>query len=250
MKNSRNHKDHPINREVNMHCKQCGAKLPNNTPICNLCGNPTYNNPTYNNPTGYPTYGGRVGYSERIQDPAFANYIKSSNKWSVIFSVILAIAAVIGFFIYGEKSRDMDNPQALFIGLGLGGLFLLIALFTILARKRSKTWDGLVVDKTIKNKSRHQSSGSGDDDYYVVHYTEYTVIIRDEKGKKHFISAEDDDTKYNYYQIGDRVRHHQGLNSYEKFDKSRDNIIFCNACGSLCDISDDYCYRCKCPLLK
>ena len=52
------------------------------------------------------------------------------------------------------------------------------------------------------------------------------------------------------YQIGDRVRYHGGINSYEKYDKTGDKIIPCNACGTLCDIHEDYCYRCKCPLLK
>ena len=51
-------------------------------------------------------------------------------------------------------------------------------------------------------------------------------------------SAEDDDTVFNYYQIGDKVRHHGGLNSIEKYDKSGDEIIFCNACTYLNDIKD------------
>lgn len=191
-----------------------------------------------------------IGYSKLIEDPAFKKYLKNTNSWSVIFSLILAFAAVIGFFIYGETSSDMDNPQALFIGLGIGGMFLLIALFTILGRKRSKTWDGQVVDRTIKEKNRKQSTGSGDNDYYIHYYTEYKVIIRDERGKNHDITAEDDDTLYNYYQIGDKVRHHAGLNSYEKYDKTKDSIIFCNACATLCDIDDEVCPRCKCPLLK
>jgi len=64
------------------------------------------------------------------------------------------------------------------------------------------------------------------------------------------LTAEDDDTVYNYYQTGDRVRHHGGLNSFEKYDKSQDDIVFCNACASLNDINDEYCFRCNCPLLK
>jgi len=31
--------------------------------------------------------------------------------------------------------------------------------------------------------------------------------------------ALNDDTLYKYFQIGDRVRHHGGLNSFEKYDK-------------------------------
>ncbi len=126
-------------------------------------------------------------------------------------------------------------------------MFLIIALFTIVGRKRSKTWDGVVVDKKIKKKQRRQGS---QDDYYYVDYLEYAVTVQENGGKKHRMVAEDDDTVYNYYQIGDRLRHHAGLNSYEKYDKSQDSIIFCSACGTLCDIGDDSCFRCKCPLLK
>lgn len=191
------------------------------------------------------------GYSSRINDPAFAQYVKNNNRWSAIFSVILAVAAVIGFFIYGETSSEMENPQALYIGLGIGGMFMLVALLQIVGRKRNKTWDGVVVDKTITKKNRQQSTDGGNNDYYIHYYTEYAVIVREERnGKIHQMSAEDDDTVFNYYQIGDQVRRHGGLNSYEKYNKSKDSIIFCNACGTLCDINDDHCFRCKCPLLK
>lgn len=193
---------------------------------------------------------GSVGYSSRINDPVFARYLKNSNRWSVLFSLIIAIVAVIGFYIYGETSSEMENPQALYIGFGIGGMFILIALFQVLGRKKSRTWDGIVVDKTVKNKRRRQSTGSDDNAFYWVEYTEYKVIIQSEQGKKYEITAEDDTTLYDYYQVGDRIRHHAGLNSYEKYDKSKDSIIFCGACGSLNQIEEDFCHRCKCPLLK
>ena len=40
------------------------------------------------------------------------------------------------------------------------------------------------------------------------------------------------------------------IEAYEKNKKSNDSIIFCNACSSLNDIEAEYCFRCKCPLLK
>lgn len=227
-----------------MYCKHCGTVLPDDTRFCTNCGTQTGNSPDSPPAAG----GGRIGYSQRIQDPAFARYLKNTNRWSAVFSVILAVAAVIGFTIYGEISREMENPQALFIGLGIGGMFLLIALYTILTRKKSKTWDGVVVDKTIKEKTRRHDTGNNDST--IDYYTEYAVIVRDERGKNHRMTAEDDRTVFDYFQVGDHVRHHAGLNSYEKYDKSRDSIIFCNACGTLCQISDDVCFRCKCPLLK
>jgi len=184
-------------------------------------------------------------FSQKINDPAFARYVKDANRYSGYFSLGLAFVAVLGFFINGEVSDNMENPESLYIGLGIGSMFVLIAFFQIVGRNNSTTWDGTISDKKIENKRRRSKY-----DESWINYTRYTVDIRDDHGKIHSTSAEDDDTKYNYYKIGDRVRHHKGLNTYEKEDKSGDTIIFCNACASLNDINEDKCIRCNCPLLK
>ncbi|KAF1086669.1 hypothetical protein SPSYN_00388 [Sporotomaculum syntrophicum] len=189
-----------------------------------------------------------IGFSTRINDPAFTQYIKNTKRWSFLFASIIALVAIIGFSIYGETSTEMDNPEAFFIGLSIGGMFLAIALLQSIGRNRSTTWDGIVVDKQIENKRRKRHTSNNE--YYWQQYTLFTVSIKQDNGKIYTTSAEDDDTVYNYFRIDDKVRHHGGLNSIEKYDKSNDDIIFCNACASLNDIQDDYCFRCKCPLLK
>jgi hypothetical protein len=155
---------------------------------------------------------------------------------------------VIGFFIAGLTSDKLKNPEALYYGLAIGGMFVMIAFFQILGRKRSKTWDGTVTDKKVVKKS--VKSNTGDDDYVVENYLEYQVIIKSDTDKKHTIKVANDDTLYNYYQTGDKVRHHKGVNTFEKYDKTGDTVIFCNACSSLNPIENDFCSRCKCPLLK
>ena len=231
-----------------MFCTVCGTESPPATAFCANCGTAFAAAPPINQPA--VGFGGTLGYSPRINDPAFAKYVKNANRYAGIFAGILAVAAFIGFTVYGETSSEMDNPQAMYIGMGIGGMFLVIALLTVLSRKRSKTWDGVVVDKTIKNKRRRQSTGPDKGDFYWADYVEYTVIIKQDSGKKQELTAEDDDTRYNYFQIGDKIRHHGKLNSYEKYDKTRDTVSFCNACASLNDIHDEVCFRCKCPLLK
>ncbi len=238
-----------------MYCASCGAEIPDNAKFCTACGSQVAQaapQPQASQaasqpraPQAAPQPVQRIGYSTRINDPAFAKYVKHTKQWAMLFAVILAVIAVVAAYIAGEKGWDnMSNPESLYIGLGVGGMFIAIALFTNLSRKRlGTTWDGTVVDKKVKKKTRHDDDGSED-------YLEYTVFIRSDQGKRHTLKAEDDDTVYNYYKIGDRVRHHSGLNSYEKYDKTGDKIIFCNACASLCDIEDEYCFRCKCPLLK
>lgn len=225
-----------------MYCRNCGTQLSNDIKFCDACAN------ELNKTTQERSQPVKLrGFSLRINDPAFAKYIKNSNRWSAIFSLILAFAAVIGFYINGETSIEMNNPESLYIGFVIGSLFLLIALIQILKRKYCKSWDGIVEHKEIKKKRKKQNI---DDDFRYEDCLEYLVIIRNDKGKYYEIKVENDDTLYNYYHIGDWVRYHAALKSYEKFDKTGDSFIPCNACGTLCDINDDHCYRCKCPLLK
>jgi ribosomal protein L40E len=228
-----------------MYCQRCGAALSPNARFCRSCGSAQSQAPA----SVPPDPGlGRAGFSPRINDPAFAKYVRNSNLASAIFSLVLAIAAVVGFTIAGERGVEgMSNPQSLFIGLAVGGMFVTIAAFQIIGRARSTTWDGTVTDKTITKK--HRQVGDDDDSRWE-DYLEYAVIITADSGKVHRLTAENDDTVYNYYRIGDRVRHHAGLRSYEKYDKRGDAIIFCLACGSLNDMQNDVCSRCKCPLPK
>lgn len=231
-----------------MYCSACGKKLQPEAAYCGHCGNAAGQR---QDPAGQPARqmqpGGGIGYSARISDPSFSRYLKNSNRWAVIFSLVLAVAAVAGFAAAGEFGEELDNPESLYIGLAIGGMFLLIAIFQLLGRKRSKTWDGVVVNKRITKSRRHRHDSEHG---YTEIVTVYTVSVRRQDGKMHQISHDNDATLYNYYQIGDYVRHHGGLRSFEKYDKSRDTIIFCNACGTLSPIEADFCSRCKCPLLK
>lgn len=227
-----------------MLCPHCGADSPKNVRFCTECGSAMPEIAEKKESSG----GNLIGFSSRINDPAFARYVKNKKRWALLFASILAVIVIVGFFIYGQTSSEMDNPQALFIGLGIGGMFITIALLACLSISRSTTWDGTVVDKKIEQKKRRHRTG--DNDYYWEKYTLYTVVIKSDSGKIHNKTTEDNDTDFNYYQIGDKVRHHGGLDSFEKYDKSKDTIIFCNACGTLHDIQDDTCVRCNCPLLK
>lgn len=271
-----------------MFCSKCGKEINNEAKFCMACGNPTdavadngqkvnlnmgaapipSAQPAFSIPDAVPVpvpvqnqtkesnkykvSNGpvRQGYSEKINDPMFAKYVKNSNRYAMIFSIILSVIAIVGFFIYGETSNEMDNPQALYIGFVIAGMFMLIGVYSVLCRNSGKNWDGVVVDKRIRKAKRKVSTGGDANDYYWKEYMEYTVEIKKDNGKKHEIITPEDDTVYNYYSIGDKVRHHGKLKTIEKYDKTGDSIIFCAACADINDINDDYCHRCKCPLLK
>lgn len=187
----------------------------------------------------------QVGYSHKISDPAFEKYRKDSKRWSYLFSVILFLAAAIGFPIYGNMSGELDMPYSLYYGLGIGGMFLAIAFFQSLSRDRDTTWDGTVVDKrTFKRQQNDKNS----DTFTTV--TVYEYKVKRESGKVYTHRTTNNDIVYNYFNVGDRVRHHKGFGGYEKYDKSRDTILFCTACATINESANDVCFRCKCPLLK
>jgi len=186
-----------------------------------------------------------LGYSSKIDDPAFDKYRSDSKRWSYMFSFILFIAAVVGFPIYGNISGEMDMPNSLYYGLGIGSMFIAIAFFQSLSRDRDTTWDGVVVDK--KTFKRQHVDKDNDTSTTV---TVYEYKVKRDNGKTYTHRTNNNDTVYNYYDIGDRVRHHKGLGVYEKYDKTKDAFLFCTACSTINDISNEVCFRCKCPLLK
>lgn len=186
-----------------------------------------------------------MAYSAKIHDPKFQAYKLRSKNWKLLFSFILAAIAVIGFYFYGETSPEMNNPEAIQIGMGLGLLFILIGIFSGNSNAYMQTWDGIIIDKSIKHKTKDIGY-----DHIKAERIVYQIVIQADNGKIHEILTEDDDTVYNYFDVGDKVRHHGGLHSYEKFNKSKDKIVFCNACGFLHSMEEEVCKNCGCPLLK
>ena len=247
-----------------MYCTNCGVKLRDGASFCMECGaaapaqTQTAPAQTQTAPAAgyayapgsahaaYPGYApALIGFSAKIHDPAFAKYRKKSVAWSMIFSIILALIAVIGFPIYGKSSGEIDWPESLYYGLGIGGMFIVIALLQTLKRSMDRTWDGEVIYKDTYRKREHDTNS----DITHVH-TIYVLKIQKKSGGKKKHKWRDTPGLYNYYSVGDQVRHHKGFHYYEKYDKSKDSHILCAACNSFQEIEKDFCSRCKCPLLK
>lgn len=223
-----------------MFCPNCGTNLNEGTSFCSKCGTAV----TASQHEEQQNTIGLIGFSSKISDPAFASYKKKSVAWAFIFAGILTVIAMIGFPIYGNMSGEIDWPESLFYGIGIGGMFIVIALLQTLKKGLDKTWDGVVEYKdayTIKERNRNKQTH-----YHMI----YILKIKKDSGgtKKH--KWRDIPGVYNYYNIGDKVRHHKGFSYYEKYDKSDDIQIMCAACMCFQDIDKDICPRCKCPILK
>jgi hypothetical protein len=233
-----------------MHCTSCGKEIADQAKFCAYCGAEVvgieveHNHQPQKESVNQQSL---VGFSKKISDPAFDKYLSNTKKYGKQFTVGLVVLLFIGFGIYGTVSDEMEFIQAMLIASLLGGVYLTWTFIALSRRGKKEDWDGVVIDKKKKRKTRSQ--GSGDDSYNET-YIQHQVIIKKDNGKKHVLKHDDTDVVYNYYQIGDKVRFHGKLNSLEKYDKSHDSIIFCSACASINKIEDDVCFRCKCPLLK
>ena len=89
-------------------------------------------------------------YSYKIHDKSFDKYLNNSKKWKFQFSLILAALVISGFWIYGAFSDEMDNPEALQIGLVIALIFILIGFLSGKFKSTNHDWDGEVTDKKIK----------------------------------------------------------------------------------------------------
>lgn len=185
------------------------------------------------------------GFSQKINDPSYTVFQQKSDKWAIGFAVFLAIAAIIGFPIYGQVSGELELSQSLLYGALIGGMFLIIAFAQTLKKKKDTTWDGEVTNK----RSYRRQNNNDPNNVSISYYTVYEYKVRRDNGKIYTHRNNDNDAIYNYYNIGDKVRHHKGFYIYEKYDKSNDEYIFCIACGTRNPIENTHCRKCKVPLL-
>ena len=234
-------------------CTACGATLPEGAEFCIGCGkavNSATSEPMEPHHVATPappqSGAGLVGFSDRYNCPEILAAAQKNKKFSIGCMWILVFVPLIGFPIAGLLMDDFPFGESIIIGMGIA---LVMLVFNLLALRRTKQpmWEGVVVNKYSKEKSEHRG---GEDDNYRT-YTEYTTIINTDAGKKKTIVEKDSGRHmYNYLSVGDRVRFHPKFGTYEKYDKSKDRIIYCNVCSMMNPIQNDRCKRCNNLLFK
>ncbi len=231
-------------------CVNCGAELTDKAAFCGKCGSAvtiqslnTGSLSNYNMP-------GCVGFSERINDPEVIKKIEKRNKKGRGCIIIGVPLPLIIFLIVSFASEEVRTVDALVFGGGISVVILLFFVFGSFLTNAKRTWDGIVVDKKTKNRSRRFRDGE------VQHYTDYIIYFRTDSGKKKISvgssnGGPDYRDYYDYLNVGDRVRYHPNLSfSYEKYDKSHDSAIPCMFCKTMNDIQNGRCEACDNLLFK
>lgn len=242
-----------VRSDTDMFCPNCGNKLPEGAVFCSGCGKAV--NLRTPEPmevsqaaSSAPPQGGAglVGFSDRCNSPEILAAAQKNKKSSIGCMWILVFVPLIGFPAAGLLMDDFPFGESIIIGMGIA---LVMLVFNLLALRRTKQpmWEGVVVNKYSKEKSEHRG---GEDDNYRT-YTEYTTIINTDADKKKTIVEKDSGRHmYDYLSVGDRVRFHPKFGTYEKYDKSKDRIIYCNVCSMMNPIQNDRCKRCNNLLFK
>ncbi|MGI6297967.1 MAG: zinc ribbon domain-containing protein [Saccharofermentanales bacterium] len=234
-------------------CTACGATLQKGAEFCIGCGKAVnLRTPEPIEASGAaasapPQSGvGLVGFSDRCNSPEIIAAAQKNIKFFIGCMWILVFVPLIGFPVAGLLMDDFPFGESLVIGVGIAVVMLVINLLALRKTKQSM-WEGVVVNKYSKEKSEHRG---GEDDNWRT-YTEYTTIINSDTGKKKTIVEKDSGRQmYDYLSVGDRVRFHPRFGTYEKYEKSKDRIIYCNVCSMMNPIQNDRCKRCNNLLFK
>jgi hypothetical protein len=185
----------------------------------------------------------RVGYSENINDTVFLKKNeKGFGKNQQIIFIILFALTIVTIMMVGIFSTDDIK------GASIVSLLVLFAgtVFFCALRNRQKmemTYDGVIkaIEKQIEPYKKTKS------------YLRTLIVIKTDDDREYIYNNIISGTKNDYttyYKEGDKVRHHDGFNLPEKFDKTSDDKVVCILCGALVDIENDVCCNCGKLLLK
>jgi hypothetical protein len=227
-----------------MLCQNCGTQIPDNSTLCENCG-------ATPDAVGRPVNGPNlVGFSQRINDPAFEKLQKTGIRKNLIIGLITSVVLFLLVQIFPFFMANFTHLTALIVGCILGGIGLISTLISSAKRASAKPWDGEVVDKAItKHGSRDQEG------YSVTHFAHTITFKLADGGRKKMKKRLDTDKlgawdMMTYLNIGDRVRYHGTLDYFEKYDKSRDTEVPCAGCRRNIDIRLDNCPNCQVPVIK
>ncbi|NLO48459.1 MAG: zinc ribbon domain-containing protein [Clostridiales bacterium] len=243
-------------------CTACGATLPEGAEFCISCGTAVDRaapKPVETSraaaPEPSPGGAGLVGFSDRIISPEAIEYIKQSKKSARGCAFVLVPLPFIIYMIVSFVSDEVETADALVFGGGISVAFLLFFLLIQFITNAKRSWDGIVTDKQSFNKTKLEHDRTNDTSE-VVHYTDYVLTFRTDKGKKDRCVERLKNNWgelgfYPYLNVGDRVRYYPQLPyKYEKYDKSRDSEIPCMFCKTFNDINNDKCGICGKQLFK
>ena len=207
-------------------------------------------NTLFTAPQQVPAQAPRVGFSNAVNDPRFASKKRTQGCASFIFSLLIIPMPLLGFTAYGYFSDKMPMKEALMIGAGVSGIFLLFYIILGLKKLFSSDWEGVVIGLTEEEHLYHRNNANRTYTDRNEYYYLYVVKIQTTSGKiKKIENKSPNSFYYKYFKAGDKVKYHHDIDYYEKYDKTYDTHLLCPFCARVNPITDDVC-KCGAPIMK
>lgn len=190
------------------------------------------------------------GYSQISQGEEFTSKAKSNLKLTlIIVPIVLIIVLSIAFFLI--KDKEAFIPIAIMASV----IILLVLVYVSIKARADRTFEGVLEEKKIKgfkNKRKYNflknsvENGNEIPYYYITPVGVFYIRTADGKTRKVDVSS----SNYDYYQVGDKVRHIKGFYGLEPYKKSGRDLLPCINCSRFTPVEEDRCQYCKLPLLK
>ena len=224
-------------------CTVWGARVEKDMDVCPVCGAP-YGDSKYG---AVPARGaGGIGWSDRADDPGF----KARGKKNVVgmLIIMLIVSAVIFAVIYFTSKMEFSEFLPIY-GIVMAVIWTFWIVWLAVQYASRKDWEGVVENRRRYTEERTRRNSNNESEHYTVDV--YEVVFRRNDGKIKKLKSIDSPVWFDYLHEGDVVRYHgRNMNYYEKYDKSRDDVIPCAACGMKRDARETFCGRCGAVMLK
>lgn len=238
-----------------MFCTQCGEKLVEGAKFCGKCGAAQKQHINTEEAVirmdisevkeKQPLI--TLGFSERISDPSINAYRQNQYKRRLIAGGIIGVLCLIGIVAmwYGEESKV--TFEAIRVGLMVGAVPFALSVLSVIPLLMDKTYVGTI--KKFKSKKHTHSRSDIDEDRHArTSYTYIMVVDKEGFGNK-TLSFSTPKVK-EYYEVGEKIKHHKGFLYPEKYDKNSKDKLLCINCFTMNDKEMDTCEQCGMLLMK
>jgi len=239
-----------------MNCPNCGATLPARAKFCGSCGAKIavvrpeaasrQTQPQIpEEPSAREVFPANpyTGFSGMTDSEPVRRALKKQKRAVLISGIVLILAPLIGFTIYGAISDSMEIGAAFAYGLVISVIFAVIMLIVTLRNAARRPFEGTVSEMRIIRRAGNARQRGGRS------RTKHLIWFACEDGRrrKRDVPA----AVYNYLKNGDRVRYLPKFpQPYEKYKTASDTETVCMFCSRRNSLANENCEFCHNPLIR